>query len=807
MIGKTLAHYKILEKLGSGGMGDVYRAQDAKLERDVALKILPLEMADDPERRKRFEREAKAIAALKHPHIVTIHSIEESEGSHFITMELVKGRTLSDIISTGNLSLAQFFELTIPLADAVASAHASGIIHRDLKPANIMLDADGTLKVLDFGLAKMNAGTADLTVNSGMPTKTLTEPGIAMGTLPYMSPEQLQGRSIDTRSDIFSLGVIFYELATGRRPFGGTSTAELASSILRDEPTPLNDVRSDYPAALHAAVSRCLEKNAHARYATAGEVLAALETVERSPATPTPASADPSGGTIAVFDFENITRDSAADWLSTGIAETVTADLKKLRGISVVARDRVVQTWTRHVSEDSETAALLVGRELGATLLVRGAFQNVGDHIRITGHIMDTVSGALLGSIKLDGALEAIFDLQDRILTSLLESAGLDLSETELKRIGRPETFELQAYKQFSYARQKILHMGVNAFQKAEDHLLKALEIDPNYAMAHAAFGQMRVMRYIATTDPRDLDEGLQHLQKAIDIDPELSEPYIWMTYGYARLDRFEDAIAAGEKAVELDRNSASAYFFYAAALWLRGASQYQRMDWETPSRLLDRAIKLTPAYQLAYMLKGDILVRLGRNREARRALEKAVTLEATDTGEEIKFVGAETYLGWLDFLDGDLDASEHRLRESRLRVMSSEHVYAPQFLCLTLCCLGDVAEARGDLDKAIESLREALASGERHVRALGMGRVLVRAGFALARVLHRADRLEEASEVASRAETLFARREQFDFSVFWLAADADILMQQATYLEIAGRAGEAQAIRVRVLESGWISA
>ncbi|MEE8368762.1 MAG: serine/threonine-protein kinase, partial [Thermoanaerobaculia bacterium] len=315
MIGKTLVHYKILEKLGSGGMGDVYRAQDAKLERDVALKILPLEMADDPERRKRFEREAKAIAALKHPHIVTIHSIEESEGSHFITMELVKGRTLSDIISTGNLSLAQFFELTIPLADAVASAHASGIIHRDLKPDNIMLDADGTLKVLDFGLAKMSVRDSELTSGGDMPTEILTQPGMIMGTLPYMSPEQVQGLPVNAPSDVFSLGVIFYELATGRRPFGGTSTAELASSILRDEPTPLNDVRSDYPAALHAAVSRCLEKNAHARYATAGEVLAALETVERSPATPTPASADPSGGTIAVFDFENITRDSAADWL------------------------------------------------------------------------------------------------------------------------------------------------------------------------------------------------------------------------------------------------------------------------------------------------------------------------------------------------------------------------------------------------------------------------------------------------------------------------------------------------------------
>ena len=279
------------------------------------------------------------------------------------------------------------------------------------------------------------------------------------------------------------------------------------------------------------------------------------------------------------------------------------------------------------------------------------------------------------------------------------------------------------------------------------------------------------------------------------------------MAYCHARLDRFDEAIAAGKKGVALDANSATAYYFYAVAHWLRGASRYQPGDWETPSRLLERTVKLMPTYQPAYMLQGDVLVRLGRNREARRALEIAASLEATDMGESARFIGAKTGLGWLDFLEGNLDASERRLRDSHLSIENSGHVYAPQFRGLTLCFLGDLADRRDDLDKAIQNFREALASGERHARALGMGRILVRAEFGLARTFLRAGRPREASEAALRAETLFARREKFDFSGIWFVADADLLMQQATYLDIAGRADEAKKARDRAHGKGWLSA
>ena len=232
MIGEALSHYKILEKIGAGGMGEVYRAHDSKLGRDVALKVLPKEMANDPERRKRFEREARSVATLKHPNIVTIHSVEESNGTHFITMELVEGKTLSALIPENGLSLEQFFTWGISLTDAVSSAHDKGITHRDLKPANIMLDADGRVKVLDFGLAKLLHPDPDPEHDKTMADSDTAE-GVVLGTVAYMSPEQAEGKAVDHRTDVFSLGVILYEMATGKRPFKGDTRISTISSIIK----------------------------------------------------------------------------------------------------------------------------------------------------------------------------------------------------------------------------------------------------------------------------------------------------------------------------------------------------------------------------------------------------------------------------------------------------------------------------------------------------------------------------------------------------------------------------------------------
>ncbi len=274
MIGQTLSRYKITGMLGEGGMGVVYRAEDPELGREVALKLLPAEMADNPERLERFRREAKAVAAINHPNIVTIHSIESIETTHFLTMELVEGESLDRIIPPGGMPLAKVFEIAVPLADALASAHESGIVHRDLKPANVMITGENRIKVLDFGLAKLvedpDSETGDPALTA-IPTE-LTAVGMVMGTAPYMSPEQVEGRTMDHRTDIFSLGIVLYEMATGKRPFVGDTAAALVSSILRDEPPTVTEINESLPRHLARIIQHCLEKDPEARYQSAKDV-------------------------------------------------------------------------------------------------------------------------------------------------------------------------------------------------------------------------------------------------------------------------------------------------------------------------------------------------------------------------------------------------------------------------------------------------------------------------------------------------------------------------------------------------------
>ncbi len=261
MIGRTLAHYKILETIGSGGRGDVYLAEDTKLDRKVALKVLPPELAENEERRARFQREAKVIAALDHPNIVQVFSVEEADGTHFITMQLVHGKTLTELLPKNGFPLNKFFDIAIPLADAVAAANQEGITHRDLKPDNAMVGEDGRVKVLDFGLAKPTRGFVGAGADSKLPTQAKTGAGVIVGTLNYMSPEQARGQTVDARSDIFSLGVVFYEMLTGVRPFRGESPAEVLSSIIKDEPSALTDFDPELPRDLVKTIRRCLAKD------------------------------------------------------------------------------------------------------------------------------------------------------------------------------------------------------------------------------------------------------------------------------------------------------------------------------------------------------------------------------------------------------------------------------------------------------------------------------------------------------------------------------------------------------------------
>jgi serine/threonine protein kinase len=317
MIGRTIAHYRITAVIGSGGMGQVYRATDTRLNRDVALKVLPQEMASHPERLERFQREAKALASLDHPSIVTVHSVEESDGIHFLTMQLVEGQSLDTLIPSDGFASERIVEIASALADALSAAHQKGFVHRDLKPANIMLSESGRVKVLDFGLAKITTSAEPMPAGSDIATQMRTSEGVVMGTMPYMSPEQIEGREVDPRTDLFSLGVVLHQMATGRLPFQGPTAPALLSAILKDSAPDLKNIRPDLPEGLIQLIGRCLEKNRNRRIQSAKEIRDALESLRRK--FDSANISQQSGGTsipgfggrpaIAVLPFDNLSRD------------------------------------------------------------------------------------------------------------------------------------------------------------------------------------------------------------------------------------------------------------------------------------------------------------------------------------------------------------------------------------------------------------------------------------------------------------------------------------------------------------------
>jgi TolB-like protein len=412
-------------------MGEVYRAADTKLGRDVALKVLPAVMANDPEFLGRFQREARAVAALNHPNIVTMFSVEEADGVHFLTMELVEGQSLKELIAESALTLEQILNLGTALAEALAAAHERGIAHRDLKPANVMVTKDGRVKVLDFGLAKdtFAANSAGATATAADHTRA----GTVMGTPAYMSPEQVAGRAVDHRTDIFSLGIVLYEMASGHRPFLGHSPAALASAILCDAPRPLHELRADLPDELTLAVHRCLEKNAAQRFESAGDLCKALRRVSSEApsarlagANPRAASADSGaaraqeGFWIAMLPFKYTGANAEITALAEGMTEEIVTGLSRFSYLRVIA----LSSTKKYAHEEVDVRK--VGKELGARYVMEGSLRQAGSKLRIAVQLVDTYSGAHLWAETYDRTLhtEDIFALQDDLVPPIVSTVA-----------------------------------------------------------------------------------------------------------------------------------------------------------------------------------------------------------------------------------------------------------------------------------------------------------------------------------------------------------------------------------------------
>ena len=655
MIGRTLGHYEITALIGRGGMGEVYRARDTRLERDVALKVLPADVAADPARLERFEREAKTVAGINHHHIVTLYSVEEADGVRFLTMELVEGETLDAIIRSDGLALSQVFDIGIAVADALAAAHDRGIVHRDLKPANVMIARDGRIKVLDFGLAKLTqAALSDTHVTM---TSPLTMEGALMGTVPYMSPEQLRGQHVDHRSDIFALGILLYEMTAGRRPFLGDTNSDVTSAILRDVPPPLDEVRPNLPRRLARIAARCLEKDPRGRYQSAAEVRNELRAVRREidsgvsvigsgetrmltarmPGRKTwliPAVAaaiviaalafalvrgdhgkQASGpkatavtNSLAVLPFVNMSPEKEQEYFSDGLTEELLNALSKIPDLKVAGR-------TSSFSFKGKNQDLReVGKELGVAHILEGSVRKSGNTVRITAQLVKAEDGFHLWSQTYDRTLDDIFVVQADIARSVAE----ELKVTLLRQPSKEPA--AQAYDLVLQARYAIASATKESIRNARTLLEEAIKISPDYAPAWAEMGLVHRREAERANTIAEKQEASrlcrEALTRALQLDPNLAVARSRMVGVYVDEWKFEDAarevklaLAAGPKNPIVIGNS---------------ALMYQRLGhYDEAIRLNEQVIALDPLNIIAYQNLSGANMLAGRLDEAGRILDR----------------------------------------------------------------------------------------------------------------------------------------------------------------------------------------
>ena len=602
--GTKLGAYEILAPLGAGGMGEVYRARDSKLGRDVALKMLPAEMARDPERLARFRREAKALAQLDHPNIITIHSVEECDGIHFLTMQLIEGLPLDRVIPQGGLPVERIFEIASALAEALAAAHEKGIVHRDLKPANVMVSNDGRVTILDFGLAKdvRAANLEDATMTSA----NHTQAGMVMGTPAYMSPEQASGRPLDLRTDIFSLGVVLHEMATGRRPFEGSSSAELISAILRDVPTSVTQARPDLPSDLGRVIRRCMEKDPRHRVQTARDVSNEFRDLSRqtqqkiSPitsagsravvaATDSGASRTEEGFWVAVLPFKCTGGSAELVGLSEGLTEDIVTGLSRFSYLRVIARG----STARYAGEAVDVRA--AGRELGARYVMEGSLRLAGTKLRLAVQLVDAASGAHLWAENYLHSFspDTIFDVQDelvpRIVATVADARGV-LCHTMSEALRSKPPNQLTPYEAVlrSFAYLQRIDPVEHALVRAA--LERSVEQAPANADAWAMLSILYREEYTHNFNllPDPIGRALAAARRAIELAP--SNSYAYHALASALFFRKERQACrnAAERAISL--NSMDSFnFAYMAMMFAYDG------DWKRGMELSEKARSLNP--------------------------------------------------------------------------------------------------------------------------------------------------------------------------------------------------------------------
>lgn len=598
---ERISHYRILRRLGVGGMGEVYLAEDTKLGRSTALKIIKPELAGEAERKKRFLREARAAAGLTHPGIATIYEIGEDQGTDFIAMEYVEGRPLSGIIGGSPMDPDRISRIGKQIAEALSEAHQRGILHRDLKPENIQVKSDEQVKILDFGLAKF--------LETRMDDDYLTTSERILGTIPYMSPEQVEGGALDPRSDLFSLGSILYEMATGKQPFTGNNPAETLENILRKNPPMVSLLNPGVPPDLQKVIYKCLQKDPERRYSSAVELAEDLvkvrtaETVdlENPFAESTPAAAI----RIAVMYFENLSEEKESDYFRAGMTEDIITELSKVRSWEVRSRSQVVPF------KDQPFDIKETGRQLRVTHILQGSIRKAGSRLRISAQLVDARTASSVWGERYDRQLQDVFEIQSEIAEKIASALQVHLTRKEKKEIQKRHTDNLQAYDYYLRGREMIFRLTREDVQAAVEFFLKAIDADSRYALAFAGLAQAYAIQHsFFGGSPALADQAIANANKALEIDRGLAQAYAALGLAYLLKGLGQVAIEACNKAIELNP-------YDSFAVWISGRLFYRLNKFEEAAQRFKRTIELLPDFYTAYSDLSQAYANMGMTQAA----------------------------------------------------------------------------------------------------------------------------------------------------------------------------------------------
>ncbi|MGB7063277.1 MAG: protein kinase [Candidatus Zixiibacteriota bacterium] len=755
MIGKTISHYRVVRKLGEGGMGEVYLAQDTKLNRQVALKFLSEQFASDQSFKARFKREAQAAAALNHPNIITIHEVAEHQDRPFIAMELVEGESLKELIERKDLSIDRVTDLGIQISQGLAKAHQAGIIHRDVKPQNILIDKDGRARICDFGLAKLRREVM------------LTRTGTTVGTVAYMSPEQGQGKEVDQRSDIFSLGVVLYEMVTGQLPFKGEHEAAIVYSIVNDTPEPLARYKAGVPEELQKIVEKALRKDAETRYQSSADLTADLRELRRQSTTAATLSSRSALGlgkgkrswavpivgvillvaivavvaflwsgrrdmpvvpggemtartswknSIAVLPFRDFSPDKDQEYFCDGMTDAIIGKLSGLENLKVISMSSVMRF------RDPERDIKEIGRELGVAAVLEGSIQKEDSTIRLSSQLVNAANGAHLWSETYDRELESVFAIQDEISQAIVNVLRIRLLGDDRTAFAKRHTDNLEAYNAYAQGRFLWNKRTEENLTRAIGYFERAVQLDPDYALAYAGLADAYnvLPSNVGTPVEEVLPQAKEAAGKALELDDKLGEAHASMGLALKLEGDLEGAEKEYLQAIQLNPAYAYAHYWYAMLLGemgkreegLRELERAFELDplsvvilvylastrWESGDslqalELIQRALEIEPTRMATYSVYGSGLRASGRLEDAVRIYQEAIQIDSTYAHAYSRLCYTYNQMG---NLDKALDAANNYVRS----LPDEPDAYDTR---------GDIYAYNGKLDQAIENYRKAL--------------------------------------------------------------------------------------------------